>query len=92
MHAHGARPRGSLPGFDPWRREVARRTIERLIADGRIHPARIEEVVEAVRAEMIETATLALIAWCEGCSDHRPGAEAVLRAVFASDEIIDTNP
>jgi ribonucrease Y len=45
-----------LSGFDPWRREVARRTIERLIADGRIHPARIEEVVEAVRGEMIETA------------------------------------
>ncbi len=41
-----------LSGFDPYRREVARRTIERLIADGRIHPARIEEVVEKVRAEM----------------------------------------
>jgi ribonucrease Y len=34
---------------------VARRTIERLIADGRIHPARIEEVVEKIRAEMDET-------------------------------------
>ncbi len=45
-----------LSGFDPWRREVARQTIERLIADGRIHPARIEEVVEAVKAEMLETA------------------------------------
>ena len=41
-----------LSGFDPFRREVARRTVERLIADGRIHPARIEEVVEKVRAEM----------------------------------------
>ena len=41
-----------LSGFDPYRREVARRTLERLIADGRIHPARIEEVVEKVRAEM----------------------------------------
>jgi ribonuclease Y len=45
-----------LSGFDPWRREVARRTVERLIADGRIHPARIEEVVESVRQEMADTA------------------------------------
>jgi ribonuclease Y len=45
-----------LSGFDPWRREVARHTITRLIADGRIHPARIEEVVETVKGEMLETA------------------------------------
>ena len=45
-----------LSGFDPWRREVARLAIERLIADGRIHPARIEEVVEAVKGEMADTA------------------------------------
>jgi ribonuclease Y len=44
-----------LSSFDPFRREVARRTIERLIADGRIHPARIEEVVEKVKAEMEQT-------------------------------------
>ncbi len=43
-----------LSGFDPFRREVARLSLERLIADGRIHPTRIEEVVEKVRAELEE--------------------------------------
>jgi ribonuclease Y len=43
-----------LSGFDPYRREVARVSLERLIADGRIHPARIEEVVERVKAEFEE--------------------------------------
>jgi ribonuclease Y len=38
--------------FDPIRREIARLTMEKLIADGRIHPARIEEVVEGVQREM----------------------------------------
>lgn len=38
--------------FDPIRREVARRTLEKLIEDGRIHPTRIEEVVEKVREEL----------------------------------------
>jgi ribonuclease Y len=44
-----------LSSFDPFRREVARQVIERLIADGRIHPARIEELVDKVKAEMEET-------------------------------------
>ncbi len=43
-----------LSSFDQFRREVARVSLERLIADGRIHPARIEEVVEKVRHELEE--------------------------------------
>ena len=42
----------TLSSFDPVRREVARLTLEKLIADGRIHPARIEEVVDKVRREV----------------------------------------
>ncbi len=56
-----------LSGFDPVRREVARESMLRLIADGRIHPTRIEEVVGAVNREMEQTIT-------------RLGEEAVTKA------------
>lgn len=41
-----------ISAFDPVRREIARRALEKLVADGRIHPARIEEVVQEVSTEL----------------------------------------
>ncbi|MGE5481089.1 MAG: ribonuclease Y [Chloroflexota bacterium] len=43
-----------ISGFDPFRREVAKNALEKLMLDGRIHPARIEEVVEKTRKELEE--------------------------------------
>ncbi len=55
----------TLSSFDPVRREVARLSLERLIVDGRIHPARIEEIIEKaekdVNAQIIETGEEALL-------------------------------
>lgn len=44
-----------ISSFDPLRREIARLSLEKLIADGRIHPARIEEIVDKTREELDNT-------------------------------------
>ncbi len=43
-----------LSGFDPYRREIAKRALEQLISDGRIHPGRIEDILEKTRKDMEE--------------------------------------
>lgn len=45
----------TISGFDPIRREVARLSLEKLISDGRIHPTRIEEIVEKMQRDVDKT-------------------------------------
>jgi ribonucrease Y len=63
-----------LSGFDPYRREIAKKAIEKLIVDGRIHPARIEEVVQKVKDETDEEARKegAAVAFELGLHDLHP--------------------
>ncbi len=44
-----------ISGFDPVRREVARRALETLMGDGRIHPGRIEEIVDKIKADLFKS-------------------------------------
>ena len=44
----------TVSSFDPVRREVARRALEKLIIDGRIHPARIEKVIRMLKKKLIK--------------------------------------
>ena len=69
-----------ISGFDPLRREVAKISLERLMADGRIHPTRIEEIVEKTKTDldklMIEEAEK--IIFEVGLSDFSPDLVKVL--------------
>jgi ribonuclease Y len=69
-----------VSAFDPIRREVARLTLERLIADGRIHPARIEEMVEKVKKELDEVTYQAGVdaAYEVGITDMHPDLLRIL--------------
>jgi ribonuclease Y len=69
-----------ISAFDPIRREIARLTLERLIADGRIHPARIEEMVEKVKKEIDEITYQAGVdaAFEVGITDMHPDLLRVL--------------
>ncbi len=59
-----------ISSFDPYRREVAKLGLERLVADGRIHPARIEEVIDRVREEMEEQILAEGVAAAAECAIH----------------------
>lgn len=67
----------TLSGFDPMRREIARIALEKLILDGRIHPARIEELVAKVRKDVEQTIKEAGENACFDCDIHNMHPELI---------------
>ncbi len=65
----------TLSSFDPVRREIARLALEKLIVDGRIHPARIEEMVDKARREVEQ-----IIKSEGGVLPSRPASTAFIRS------------
>ena len=65
-----------ISAYDPYRREIARLALQKLVADGRIHPARIEEVVEKVKKDMEEHLKEEGEKACFEVGVHRPAPRA----------------
>ncbi len=67
----------TISGFDPIRREVARLSLEKLISDGRIHPTRVEEIVEKMQKEVDKTIKQAGDEACNECGIFNLNPELV---------------
>src|SRR5260370_558003 len=89
-----------ISGFDPVRREVARVALNKLIVDGRIHPARIEEIVAKSRQEVLqrvkeESEAAVLVIAADAIAGARPGAggeslEAYVKRLEKLEEIANS--
>ncbi len=73
-----------ISAFEPIRREVARLALDKLIADGRIHPARIEEIVEKVRSELWEKIRRTCIRSSSSCSGGSSIGPRTVRMCFST--------